>query len=207
MTRERQGQRRGLRSAADLNLELGRIAAMTIDELRELWRERRGQNPPEALSKDLIARALAHWRQEELLGGPDRHVRKLLATLGKAGAKPLRHLKIGSVIVREHQGKMHEVLVAPGGFCWQGQTYSSLSTIAKVITGTSWNGPRFFGLRGPEEAIGSGETAVPTNGVQSAGALRAKGGSPSKRASARRPASINAAGASAREITSRGGGL
>ena len=42
---------------------------------------------------------------------------------------------------------MHEVLVVPGGFCWQGKTYGSLSTIAKTITGTSWNGPRFFGLR------------------------------------------------------------
>jgi hypothetical protein len=38
-------------------------------------------------------------------------------------------------------------LVVPGGFCWQGKTYDSLSTIAKTITGTSWNGPRFFGLR------------------------------------------------------------
>jgi hypothetical protein len=42
---------------------------------------------------------------------------------------------------------VHEVLVVPGGFCWRGKTYDSLSTIAKTITGTSWNGPRFFGLR------------------------------------------------------------
>ena len=38
-------------------------------------------------------------------------------------------------------------MAVPGGFCWQGKTYDSLSTIAKKITGTSWNGPRFFGLR------------------------------------------------------------
>jgi len=42
---------------------------------------------------------------------------------------------------------VHEVVAVPGGVCWQGQTYESLSTIAKKITGTSWNGPRFFGLR------------------------------------------------------------
>jgi hypothetical protein len=83
MTKERQGQRRASRSTTDLDAELEGIGAMTIDELRELWRQRRGRNPPVALSKELIARALAHWRQEELLGGPDRHVRKLLASLGR----------------------------------------------------------------------------------------------------------------------------
>ena len=42
------------------------------------------------------------------------------------------------------------MLVVPDGFCWQGKTYDSLSSIAKTITGTSWNGPRFFGLRSPD---------------------------------------------------------
>jgi Protein of unknown function (DUF2924) len=207
MTKERQGRRRGSHSATDLNAELERVAAMTIDELRELWRQRRGQNPPEALSKGLIACALAHWRQEELIGGPDRHVRKLLASLAKIGAKPPRHLKIGSVIVREHQGGIHEVVVAPGGFYWQGRTYSSLSTIAKAITGTNWNGPRVFGLRDAEDANASGETAVAPSEVASVGAPKPNGRSPSKRAPARRPASIGAAGTPAREAVGRGGGL
>jgi hypothetical protein len=61
-------------------------------------------------------------------------------------------VKVGSIIVREYQGKLHEVVVVPGGFCWQGQVFASLSTIARKITGTSWNGPRFFGLRGGKEA-------------------------------------------------------
>jgi hypothetical protein len=59
-------------------------------------------------------------------------------------------------MVREHQGTLHEVMVVPGGFSWQDETYPSLSTIAQAITGTSWNGPRFFGLRGgssPEVAV------------------------------------------------------
>ena len=60
----------------------------------------------------------------------------------------MRHLKVGTVIVREHQGTLHEVMVVPGGFSRQDKTYRSLSTIAQAITGTSWNGPRFFGLRG-----------------------------------------------------------
>jgi len=51
-------------------------------------------------------------------------------------------------MVREHQGTLHEVMVVPGGFSWQEKTYPSLSIIAQAITGISWNGPRFFGLRG-----------------------------------------------------------
>jgi hypothetical protein len=42
---------------------------------------------------------------------------------------------------------MHRVTVTQEGFAWQGITYSSLSEIARLITGTRWNGPRFFGLR------------------------------------------------------------
>ncbi|MEI2733740.1 MAG: DUF2924 domain-containing protein [Rhodoblastus sp.] len=69
----------------------------------------------------------------------------------KPGAEPPRQVKAGSVIVREHKGVLHEVLVVPGGFCWQGKTYDSLSTIAKKITGVTWNGPRFFGLRSKKQ--------------------------------------------------------
>jgi Protein of unknown function (DUF2924) len=53
----------------------------------------------------------------------------------------------GFVLMREHRGVRHTVTVVPNGFVWQEQTYPSLSTIARAITGTSWNGPRFFGLR------------------------------------------------------------
>jgi hypothetical protein len=58
----------------------------------------------------------------------------------------MRHLKVGSVIVRKYKGRMHEAMVVPGGFCWQGQVYSSLN-IALRISGTSWKGPRFLALR------------------------------------------------------------
>src|SRR5271170_5422087 len=109
MTRVRQQRQRGLPSAAvDLDTELLRIAAISIDALRSLWRHRRGRDAPSALSKDLIARAVAHWLQEEQLRRLDLRVRKLLATMAKNGALPVRHLKVGSVIVREHQGKVYE---------------------------------------------------------------------------------------------------
>ena len=51
------------------------------------------------------------------------------------------------MLVREYLGERHTVTVVPDGFLWADKTYSSLSVIAQAITGTKWNGPRFFGLR------------------------------------------------------------
>ena len=121
---------------------------MSIDELREAWRLKSKDVPPPALSKDLLARLLAHRLQEEVLGGLEPRLHKALLLAGQGGKTPARRIKVGSVVVRQYQGKLHEVLVVPDGFCWQGLTYPSLSTIARRITGVSWNGPRFFGLRG-----------------------------------------------------------
>jgi len=101
----------------DLDAELDRIAKLGVEDLRALWRERRGQEPPEAVSKDLTARALAHWLQEAHLGGLASPLRKLLASLPVKGAEPMRRVKVGSVIVREYQGKLHEVMVVPTDSC------------------------------------------------------------------------------------------
>ena len=56
-------------------------------------------------------------------------------------------LKPGTVLVREWNGQMQRVAVLAHGFAWNGKTYTSLSKVALAITGTRWNGPRFFGLR------------------------------------------------------------
>jgi hypothetical protein len=53
----------------------------------------------------------------------------------------------GTVLTREWSGHNHRVMVVSEGYTWDGQTYDSLSKIAYAITGTKWNGPRFFGLR------------------------------------------------------------
>ena len=131
----------------DLAAEIEAISAMTIDQLRDLWRTKHRVGPPAALTKDLLVRALCCQIQEERLGGLDRPLRRLLSEAARSGASPAPRIKVGSVIVREHQGRVHEVVVTPDGFLWAGETYASLSTIARKITGTSWNGPRFFGLR------------------------------------------------------------
>ncbi|MBV8107172.1 MAG: DUF2924 domain-containing protein [Hyphomicrobiales bacterium] len=94
-----------------------------------------------------MARAICYRLQEETFGGLSASTGRLLRSLVNPGAEAPRQVKVGSALIREHQGVVDEVLVVSGGLCWQGTTYDSLSTIAKKITGTSWNGPRFFGLR------------------------------------------------------------
>lgn len=144
----RKAPRRATPAAADLEAELDRIASMNVDGLRALLRQQHGRESPAALSKDLLARALAYRVQERHLGGLDTACRRLLASMGREGSISTRWLKVGTVIVRAHAGVTHEVVVTPDGFLWRGQTYTSLSTIALRITGTSWNGARFFGLTG-----------------------------------------------------------
>jgi hypothetical protein len=139
-------------TAAAMEAELARIGGLCLDELRALWRAMTQQNAPKALTRDLVARLIAYRIQEQALGKLSRETGKLLDRLAQGEAEPVRHLKVGTVMVREHQGTLHEVMVVPGGFSWREKTYTSLSTIARAITGTSWNGPRFFGLRGNSDA-------------------------------------------------------
>jgi hypothetical protein len=151
----------GTLSADSIEAELDRIRALSLDELRPCWRGMTERNAPKILSRDLLARMIAYRIQEKAFGGISREVRKLLDRLAKGDAEPVRHLKIGTVMVREHQGTLHQVIVVPGGFSWQEKTYPSLSTIARAITGTSWNGPRFFGLRGTNSADVSVQPSAP----------------------------------------------
>ncbi len=148
MARDATTKRRASQPAAlDLDAELARVASLTIDQLRGKWQERMGLDPPPALTKDLLARALSHRLQEKVLGGISPRQRRALDALAKGDRAPLQRIKVGSELVREHEGKLHEVFVVTDGFSWQGKTYASLSAIARIVTGTKWSGPRFFGLR------------------------------------------------------------
>ena len=63
------------------------------------------------------------------------------------GSRLISEVRPGTILAREWNGRMHRVAVLSEGFAWNGKTYPSLSKIALGITGTRWNGPRFFGLR------------------------------------------------------------
>jgi hypothetical protein len=145
--------------AVDMDAELAGLATMSIDDLRSRWRMQTGKPAPTGFSKDLIARALAYRLQEQHLGGLDARDRRAISMAARAEAGAIQHLKVGSVIVREYQGVLHEVMVVPDGLCWRGRTYTSLSTIAALITGTRWNGPRFFGLRRRDAVAASAVSA------------------------------------------------
>jgi hypothetical protein len=149
--------------SAAIEAEVDRVRSLGIDALRTRWRMTFGAIPPPGLTKDIMSRMIAYRIQEEAFGGLDRDTLRLLDRLAR-GEKPNelnRHLKPGTVLVREYRGERHTVTVVRDGFLWQDKTWSSLSTIAKAITGTAWNGPRFFGLRVPGTANGDA-TSEPT---------------------------------------------
>jgi hypothetical protein len=143
--------------------EIFRLSRLPLSELRAAWRTEFRREPPKGLWRDLLLRTLA-WRiQEKAFGGHDKATLKLLESYGqkRAGDPRCQRLKSGTVLVREFGGTHHTVTIAPEGFLWQEKTYSSLSAIAKIITGTNWNGPRFFGLREEQGKKGArGESAA-----------------------------------------------
>jgi hypothetical protein len=94
---------------------------------------------------------IAYRLQELSFGGLDRQIAKMLDRLvrgGKSATELNRRLKPGTVLLREYHGQRHEVTVSPDGYIWRGATFTNLSAIARAITGTSWNGRRFFGVLG-----------------------------------------------------------
>ncbi len=156
--------------AAAIEAEIDHVRSLGIDALRKGWRLMFGAPPPKGLTKDIIARMIAYRIQEEAFGGLDRETVKLLDRLARGG-KPdglNRRLKPGTVLVREYQGERHTVTIVPGGFLWQDSTYLSLSAIARAMTGTAWNGPRFFGLRVPGKPQARAATAPKPSPPQAA---------------------------------------
>src|SRR5882672_6546626 len=134
--------------------ELERLTTMLIAQLRVRYREVFRTDPPKAFGPDLLRRSIAQRIQEKAYGGLSRSAQRLLDQMIKAfAAKPNgkivlpRRIKPGSVLVREWKGKSYRVMVLAEGFAYDGCTYGNLSEIAGLITGTRWNGPRFFGLR------------------------------------------------------------
>jgi hypothetical protein len=120
--------------------------------------------PPSSLGKDMLGRMIAHRIQEKAFGELSRASRRVLDELagGKQAIEPaIRRLKPGTVLVREYQGERHTVTVAPDGFVWREETYTSLSTIAHLVTGTNWNGPKFFGLRLASDKTRKAEESMP----------------------------------------------
>ncbi|HXQ11568.1 MAG TPA: DUF2924 domain-containing protein [Caulobacteraceae bacterium] len=126
------------------------LEAMDLEALRGQWRPRFGA-PPGLRSVDLLRRLLAWRMQADVHGDLGADLRRQLRST--ATPRPFdRRVRPGARVAREWQGQRYEVEVVDGGFLHAGARYNSLSEIARAITGTQWNGPRFFGLRGGGEA-------------------------------------------------------
>jgi hypothetical protein len=136
--------------------EISRLSGLPLKELKAAWSAEFRREAPKGMWKDLLLRTLAWRLQEKAFGGHDRATLKLLEEYAKRkpGDQRLQRLKTGTVLIRDFEGTRHTVTIMPGGFVWQERTYASLSAIARIITGTNWNGPRFFGLReGPRGSV------------------------------------------------------
>jgi len=129
--------------------EISRLSALPLKELKAAWSAEFRREVPKGMWRDLLLRTLAWRLQEKAFGSHDRATLKRLEELGqkRPGDQRCQRLKTGTVLIRDFEGVRHTVSIVPGGFIWQEKTYASLSAIARIITGTNWNGPRFFGLR------------------------------------------------------------
>ena len=138
----------------EIEAEIDRLRSTPKAELRVRYRTLFKTEPPKSFGPDLLRRSIAHRIQEQAYGGLDPATRRLLNNLMAQQAKSKdgrivipRRIKAGAVLVREWKGQSHRIMVIEDGFAYAGNTYASLSEIARLITGARWNGPRFFGLR------------------------------------------------------------
>lgn len=137
-----------------LDIEIARLRGLDVTALQTRWHSVFGRRAPAHLPRHLLFRLLAYRMQADLLGDLDPESQRLLdhsASPEKAGERALARrsgeLRPGTMLAREWKGEMQRVAVLANGFAWRGETYPSLSKVASAITGTRWNGPRFFGLR------------------------------------------------------------
>jgi len=139
--------------------EIAQLRSLGLPDLRRRWRAWFRKPAPEHLPRHLLLAMITYRIQADRLGDLDRETRQLLDTIGitESSSSVIARLKAfdqrqigltpGTVLVREWDKASHHVMVTDEGFAWNGKTYDSLSQIAFAITGTKWNGPRFFGLR------------------------------------------------------------
>jgi len=131
------------------------LKAMSVNDLKAEWQVLFDAPAPNN-SRGFLEGRLAYRIQELTYGGPDKQTRRLLDLLAdevegtltrKAQIVDPRNPVIGTKLIREWDGNAHTVTVLKEGFEWDGRRYKSLSAVARTITGTQWNGYRFFGLR------------------------------------------------------------
>lgn len=168
-----QGTRRQMPPVTgDVEGQLAGLSRAEYPELQIAWQRLFRSRPPRKLGRETLELAVAWKLQERATGGHGSPTKRQLVglaeslrTSGDIAKVRVVALKRGATLLREWNGETHQVLVLDSGFQWRGGRWTSLSAIAREITGTRWSGPRFFGLdRGPAQgkaapgAVGVGES-------------------------------------------------
>ena len=140
----------------ELAAEIASLSKLGTDELRERWKAMFEKAPSHDVSRSFLTRAIAYRLQEKAFGGLKPSTQRLLSEFAYDGANGFaaahsRIVRPGAVLVREWRGISHQVSVLEKGFLFRGKRYRSLSEVAREITGTSWSGPLFFGLKRSRE--------------------------------------------------------
>jgi DUF2924 family protein len=149
------------KKATRLSLDDGiaHLRDLDLHGLRARWKSLFRQQPPPHLPRHLLFAVLAYQMQADARGDLDPATARLLRQIATAGGareasrlteafgRRGTELKPGTILMREWNARAYQVMVVEEGFAWNGKTYDSLSKVAFAITGTQWNGPRFFGLR------------------------------------------------------------
>jgi hypothetical protein len=124
------------------------LAEMDRAALRVAWSGAFGEAPPHFLSMIFMRKALIWDAQCRSAAGIPPDLKRALkaAACGKSVHGPAPAIRSGTQLVREWNGRRYQVDTTEDGYVLNGERFKSLSAIALHITGTSWSGPRFFGL-------------------------------------------------------------
>jgi hypothetical protein len=148
--------------------EIAHLRDLDLKGLRARWQSALQRPAPAHLPRHLLFAILAYRIQADRLGDLDPETKQILdrtdakdtgATMSArlvSFDQRRTELTPGTVLVREWDQQSQRVMVMADGFAWNGQTYDSLSKVAFAITGTKWNGPRFFGLRDKQDRLDAG---------------------------------------------------
>jgi hypothetical protein len=165
LEKRRNGRASTKTSIAD---EIAHLRGLDLKGLLSRWQSVFQRPAPAHLPRHLLFAIIAYRIQADRLGDLDHETTQVLdrtdsKEIGAAMSARLvsfdrkrTELTPGTVLVRECDRHSQRVMVMPDGYAWNGQTYDSLSKVAFAITGTKWNGPRFFGLRDKEDRLDTG---------------------------------------------------
>jgi len=134
--------------AEGLTEELRTLTGLSRGDLIARWVALYGGAPPPRTSRSLMTRAVAYKMQERVYGGLSTSTRRALAGQGpSATTLPPPEARPGTVLLREWHGVTHQVTIVEGGVLYRGKRHRSLSEVARLITGSRWSGPTFFGVK------------------------------------------------------------